>query len=320
MIIGFVKTNEWFRLCFFVVFFTAAGSVLSYFYILTDLFVEPNTKVAYTFLFGFVLMLSVDFFRKLTRAPSNKKLAIALLVSFLAIHYLRWTMYFAWQRSFDWTEDGLHPLFHFVDFMEYFWFLVNESAFPGNFFFRDLLRFNRNGWIFTFYDFELHLHGLMLLGIWLLEILVISGIGMLGMLLNRKFFLELYCSWATFKLLPYPFERFGEDELKRIEMEDLDAILTKTVGEGNTFAQIALCFAGKTKTDYIAIIDARVKKRGKIKYSRPKRVYYIGDENVEKMENTLKETHGLFFEKDRNTTNPGIELVQQITMQEKKGR
>lgn len=320
MIASFVKTQEWFRLLFFVVFFTAAGFVLSYFYNLSSLYFEPVTKVAFAFLLGVIFMILVDFLRKKVRAPSNKKLAVALFVSFIFIHYLRWTMHIAWLRSFDWTEDGLHPIRNFNFYMDYFWFLVNEGAFPGYFFLRDILRFNRTGWIFTIYDFELHLNGLLLLGVWLLEVLIISGLGFLGVLLNRKIFLELHCSWAKFKLLPYPFECFTDDDIKRIEMEDIEVILTKTVAEGNAFSQIALCFAGKTKTDYIAVVNATVGRKGKAKYKRPSTVYYIGDENVEKMESILKETHGLFFEKDRTTKNPGIELVQEIAKKENRGR
>ena len=319
MITGFVKTQEWFRLCFFIVFFTAAGFVLNFFYNLSSLYFEPATRVAFTFILGTLFMVLVDFFRKKVKVPSNKKLAIALFISFGALHYLRWTMYIAWLRSFDWTEDGLHPIFNFYMYMDYFWFLVNEGPFPGFFLLRDMLRFNSTGWVFTFYDFELHLHGLLLLGVWLSEVFVISGLGFLGILLNRKTFLELYCSWATFKLLPYPFECFTDEDMRRIEIEDIEVILTKTVAEGNTFSQIALCFAGKTKTEYIAVVNATIGRRGKPKYMRPKRVYFLGDEKVVKIESILKETHGLFFEKEKNSKNPGIELVEEIAKKEKKG-
>ena len=320
MIGGFVKTQEWFRLCFFIIFFTAAGFVLNYFYNLAGLLFEPNTRVAHAIILGILFMVLVNFLRKKVRAPSNKKLAVALFISFVVSHYLRWTMHLAWLRSFDWTEDGLHPLRNFYFYMDYFWHLVNEGAFPGFYFLRDMLRFNRSGWLFTFYDFELHLHGLLLLGVWLLEVLVISGLGFLGILLNRKIFLSPHCSWAKFQLLPYPFARFTDEDIKRIEAEDIEVILTKTFAEGEAFSQIALCFAGKTKTDYIAVVNATMGKRGKARYKKPRTVYFIGDENVEKMENLLKETHGQFLEKDKKNKNPGIELVKEITKKENKRR
>ena len=295
--------------------FVFTGFVLSFIYNTAGYyFFERHMKTLFSLIFGACLMLATNSLRKLLRIPDNFKLFCVFMAANMVIHYFRWTFHFTWLRSYDFVVGGLHPIFQFLGFMNYFWYVVTEGILPGFYFMFDLFRFNNIGWVFTFYDFELHLHGWLLMLVWLGELVIISGIGVVGVFLNKELYLDTWHTWARYKLLPYPFENFTPAEMERIESGKVDVILEKTIAAGNSFSQIAVCYAGKNKTEYIAVINARMNRKEKVVYARPKKVVVVGAERIEEMEAALKISHGEFFEDKKETApNPGIEIIKEIT-------
>ena len=311
---SFIKRAEWLRLIFFFVFFALFGVVASFFYnMVGTLYFDFGAKIFFSFVFGLTLMVFINFFRKSFRIPSNRKLLHTVISALVVIHFIRWSLHVTWLRSFDWTVGGLHPLFDFLSFMDYLWFIVIEGRLPGMHLVPNMSRFNYAGWVLVFYDFELHLRGVLLSSVWAIELFIISSIAVLGVYLSKDVFLHNHCAWARFEKLPYPFLEFTEADIWKIESGELEAITERTFAEGDVFSQVALVFAGKTKTEYIAVFSAKLNKRGKAIYSRPKEAIPIGLKEVENIELSLKETHAAFFDKKADDAhNPGIELVKDI--------
>ena len=311
---SFIKRTQWLRLVFFFILFVLLGVVLGFFYNLVgNLYFGNGAKIFSALVFGLVLMVFIMTMRKLFRIHSNLKLFYTVLGALVVIHFFRWSFHVTWLRSFDWTVDGLHPIFDFVGFMDYFWFIVNEGLLPGTHLVPNMFRFNDAGWMLVVYDFELHLRGTLLSLLWMVELVVISSITVIGAFMLKEIFLPDYHTWAKFEKLPYPFEVFTDDELKRIEEGELMLIAERTFAEGNVFSQIALVLAGKEKTEYIAVFLATLRKKGKVIYGPPSKIIPIGLEEIEKTVTSLKETHAIYFEKkDGTTENPGLELVKEI--------
>ena len=321
---NFIKRTEWLKLVFFFVLFAPLGIVLGFFYnMVGNLYFGYGTKVFSSLMFGLVLMFFVKIVRRLFRIQSDLKLFYTVLGALVVIHFLRWSFHVTWLRSFDWTVGGLHPLLDFVDFMDYFMLIVDEARLPGMHLAPNMFRFNDIGWVLEVYDFELHLRGTLLSILWTVEFVAISGIAMIGAFMIKEVYLPSHHDWARYEKLPYPLEIFTDDDLERIEAGEVTVITERTFAEGNDFSQVALVYAGKTKTGYVAVYLATLDKKGRASYGPPSRMIYVGLEEVEKIEISLKETHASFFEKkDGTVENPGIELVKKIAKKTKnvKGR
>ena len=305
---------------FFFVLFTLLGVVLSFFYnMVGNLYFGHGTKIFSAFVFGFLLLVFIKTVRRLFRIHSNLKLFYTVLGALVVIHFFRWSFHVTWLRSFDWTVEGIHPLLDFFGFLDYFWVILNEGPLPGIHLVSNIFRFNDIGWVLEVYDFELELRGTLLAFLWMLELVVISGIAMYGAFMLREVYLPGYYTWARFEKLPYPFAKFTGDELERVENGELELISERTFAEGNVFSQVALVYAGKTKTEYIAVYLAKLGKKGKVTYGSLSRLIPIGREEIEKIEISLKETHATFFEKkEGKDENPGIELVKKIAKKSRK--
>ena len=317
---NFIKRTLWLRLVFFFVLFALLGAVLSFFYNLVgNLYFGYGAKIFTTLVFGLVLMVFIKSVRRLFRIHSNLKLFYTVLGALIVIHFFRWSFHVTWLRSFDWTVDGLHPLFDFVGFMDYFWYIVTEGRLPGMHLAPNMFRFNDVGWLLTVYDFELQLRGTLLALVWTVEFVVISGMAVLGVFMLKETYLYNHYTWAIFERLPYPFEIFTDKDLKGIEEGELELITERTFAEGNVFSQVALVYAGKAKTEYIAVFLAKLGKKGKVTYGPPSRVIPVGVEEIGKIEMSLKETHATFFDKkDSTAENPSIELVKKIAKKSSK--
>ena len=311
---NFIKKAEWLRLVFFFVLFSALGIVLSFFYNLVgNLYFGLGTKVFSALLFGLILMVFTRITRRLFRIKSNLKLFYTMLGALAVVHFFRWSFHITWLRSFDWTVGGLHPITDFVGFMDYFWLIVNESRLPGMHLVPNMFRFNDTGWVLEVYDFSLSLRGWLLSLLWIIELVAMSGIAVMGAFKLKEIYLPNHYNWAKFEKLPYPFERFTDEDLEKIEQGELELITERTFAEGDVFSQVALVYSGKTKTEYITFYSANLRKRGKPVYGPPSRLIPIGLEEVEKIEMSLKETHATFFDKkDGAGENPGMELVKKI--------
>ena len=318
-VFDFIKRTEWLRLIFFFILFSITGIVLSFFYnMIGNLFFGHGTKVFSALMFGLLMMIFVKAVRRLFRIQSNLKLFYTVLGALIVIHFFRWSFHVTWLRSFEWTVGGLHPLFDFFGFMDYFFFIINESRLPGMHLAPNMFRINDIGWMLQIYDFELELRGWLLSFLWMIELILISGISILGVFMLKEVFLPGYYTWARFEKLPYPFAKFTDADLKRIENGELELITERTIAEGNVFSQIALVYAGKVKTEYIVFFLAELGKKGKVTYSPPSRIVNIGAEEVEKIEASLKETHAAFFDKKESPVeNPGLELVTKIAKKSK---
>ena len=301
-------------MAFFFVLFAFLGVVLSFFYnLIGNLYFGVITKVISSLIFGLIMMVFVKTVRRFFRIHNNLKLFYTVLGALVVIHFFRWSLHITWLRSFEWTVGGLHPIFNFVGFMDYFWFLVNESRLPGMHLVPNMFRFNDIGWTLEIYDFQLELRGALLSLLWTVELVVISAIAMFGVFMLKEVYLHNHYDWARFERLPYPFEIFTDEDLERIEEGELTTITERTFAEGNFFSQVALVHAGKVKTEYITVFLATLGKKGKVFYGPPSRVIPVGVEEIEKIEMSLKETHATFFDnKDSTASNPGIELVEKI--------
>ena len=311
---NFIKRAQWLRLIFFFVLFAFLGVVLSFFYnLIGNLYFGVGAKMFSALAFGLIMMVFIKTVRRLFRIHSNLKLFYTVLGALAVIHFFRWSFHVTWLRSFDWTVGGLHPLADFVGFVDYFWFIFNESLLPGMHLVPNMFRFNDIGWVLEVYDFQLVLRGTLLASLWTAELVMISAIAMLGVFMLKEIYLHNHYTWARFEKLPYPFAVFTDEDLARIEEGELELITERTFAEGNVFSQIALVYAGKAKTEYVAFFLAKLGKKGKVVYGPPGRLVPVGVEEVEKIEMSLKETHATFFEKKESASeNPGIELVKEI--------
>ena len=317
---SFIKRHEWLRLIFFFVLFAFLGIVLSFFYnLIGNLYFGVGVKVFSALVFGLVMMFFIKSVRRLFRIHSTLKLFYTVLGALAIIHFFRWSFHITWLRSFEWTVGGLHPVLNFVGFMDYLGYIVTEGLLPGTHLVPNMFRFNDIGWVLEVYDFSLELRGTLLSVLWTLELVVISGIAIIGVFMLKETFLPNHYTWARFERLPYPFEKITSDDLKEIEEGALELITERTFAEGNIFSQVALVYAGKVKTEYIAVFLATLGKKGKVTYSPPSRVIHVGLEEVEKIEMSLKETHATFFDKKESADeNPGIELVKKIAKKSSK--
>ena len=319
-VINFIKRTEWIRIVIFFVLFSSLGIVLGFFYNLVgNLYFGHGAKLLSALLFGIIMMIFIKTIRRLFRIHSTLKLFYTVLGALIVIHFFRFSFHITWLRSFEWTVGGLHPLLDFFGFIDYFFFIINESRLLGMHLAPNMLRINDIGWVLEIYDFELVLRGTLLSFVWMAELIFISGVAALGVFMLKEVFLPGYYTWAKFEKLPYPFAMFSDDELIRIGEGELELITERTIAEGDVFSQIALVYAGKIKTEYIVFYLAKLGKKGKVSYSTPSRVVKIGQEEVEKIEMSLKETHATFFAKKEGTVeNPGIELVEKIATKSKR--
>ena len=315
-LIGFVKRAQWLKLIVFFALFVSLGVVLSFFYnMVGTLFFGFGLKLLAALLFGLLLMFFVDLARKLLRISSNLKLFYVVIAGFLVIHFARWSLHVTWLRSFDWTVDGLHPLFNFASFIDYFWSIITESRMPAMHLVPDMFRFNESGWVLTVYDFEIHLRGTLLGVIWALEYALITGVAAAGVFLNKKVFVPGHYTWAKFELLPYPFLEFTDEDVSMLESGALEVVTERPLAEGDAFSQLAVVLAGKSKTEFLAVIPALVGKKGRVSRKKPREVIYVGYDEVEKIQMSLKETHAEFFEKkDLPSINPGIKIAKEIAL------
>ena len=317
---SFIKRNEWFRLVIFFPLFTSLGVVLGFFYNLVgNLYFGHGAKIFSALMFGFVLMFFIKTVRRLFRIHNSLRLFYAVLGALVVIHFFRWSFHVTWLRSFDWTAGGLHPLLNFVGFMDYFIFIVDEGRLPGMHLVPNMFRYNDIGWVLEVYDFELHMRGMLLSVLWMVEFATISGIAVLGAFMLKEDYLPSHHNWARYEKLPYPFEIFTDDDLVKIEAGEITVITERTFAEGNDFSQVGLVYAGKVKTEYVVVFLAKLDKKGRASYGPPSRFIYVGLEEVDKIETSLKETHASFLEKkDSTVENPGLELVKNIAGKSKK--
>ena len=314
--LSFVKRAQWLKLVFFFAIFVPFGVAISFFYnMVGTLYFGHFNKIAAAFLFGLVLMFFTDLSRKLLRIQSSLKLFYVVIAALLVIHFARWSLHVTWLRSFDFTVDGHHPLHDFADFAGYYWSIITESRLPAMHLVPDMFRFNDAGWVLAVYDFEIHLRGTLLAVIWVLEYALITGFAVWGVFLNKKLFVPGHCTWAKYVLLPYPFPAFTSEDIARLESGELEVITERTIAEGDEFSQVAIVYAGKSKTEYLAIVPSYVGKRGKVIHKKPKELVYVGFDEAEKIQLSLKETHAYFFERsDLPSTNPGIRIVEEIAL------
>ena len=288
---------------------------MSFFYNLVgNLYFGLGVKLASSLVFGLLLMLFIKSVRRLFRIHNNLKLFYTVLGALFIIHFFRWSFHITWLRSFEWTVGGLHPILDFFAFMDYFWLIFNESLLPGMHLVSNMLRINDLGWVLEIYDFELVLRGSLLSLIWTAELALISGIAVLGVFMLKEIYIHNHYDFARFEKLPYPFMIFTDEDLTKIEEGELELITERTFAEGDVFSQLALVYAGKTKTEYISVFSATLGRKGKVNYGPASRIIPVGKEEVEKIESSLKETHATFFDnKETKVENPGLELVKEIT-------
>ena len=311
-VFSFIKKAQWLRLVFFFVPFTVLGIALSFFYNLVgNLYFGLGAKVFSAFLFGIILMVFTRTVRRLFRIHNSLLLFYTVLGALVVIHFFRWSFHITWLRSFDWTVGGLHPIGDFVGFVDYFLQITNEARLPGMHLVSNMFRFNDIGWVLEVYDFSLSLRGWLLSLVWIIEMVAMSILPMIGAFKLKEIYLPNHYNWAKFEKLPYPFEKFTEEDLEKITQGKLELITERTFAEGDVFSQIGLVYSGKVKTEYITFYPAKLRKKRPV-YGPPCRLIPIGLEEVEKIEKSLKETHAAFFKKEEKDENPGMALVEKI--------
>lgn len=315
----FYAGARWLRLLLFCVLLFAAAVSLGFGYnLIGNLYFGALESVLAAFLFGLALLLLVHFLRLFLRIPGNLGVFYAVIGVMLAANFFRWSLHVAWLRTFDWTADGLHPVSDFWRFMGYFWQVLTESRMPATHLVPDMLRFNETGWELNVSDFHVHLSGGLLAAIWALEFAIISGMPAAGAFLSKRVFLPGHFAWARFVPMKYPFAEFGPADIERLRHGDLEAITDRTLAEGDSFSQVALVYAGKARTGYAAIFNSKLDDKGNIVAGAPAAVVDIGEENVEKMLVSLKETHAEFFEKkEEQARRDGLGIVREIALESK---
>ena len=127
----------------------------------------------------------------------------------------------------------------------------------------------------------------LLWAFWAGEFLIIFAAPVIAAFMFDGIFLYRYNSWANPRHFPYTFLRFGPEERERISAGDINVILRQPLAVSSDFSTIALLYADGAPTEYIAVYDASLAKKGSVNHSNPSKAIKLTPERIVELEQRL---------------------------------
>ena len=274
----------------FIFFYALFGFALCYTYLFAgNMYGSWQLKVFLTFVYPLVMIYLAHSLRRILRIQQNRQIAVVIVVTILFINIFKWLSYTAWMYSFQWVVGGLHPFTHTLPFLRSVLDFIMQPI-ASFMFWMGLVD---EGWVVYMGEFEYTLHGNMLLAVWVLEFLIISVPPVFGAYIQKAIFLPDNGNWAILVKLPYAFKYFTPEDIAEIENKGADVIHNTPLSEDVKFTQVAKCYSGRRLSNYIAVCNATVNEKGKVKYERPNKIINIGEDSILILEAALKQTHDI---------------------------
>jgi len=258
--------------------YTFGGIIVAYLYIaIPGLVGEVHVSIIATFVFTAILYGAIAILRRVFKITSNAGVLIVALIGTVFIYY------FAWVFHVVFMFFGHNPFTELGNFLSETILLVFRSPEPIN----DLIYFIR---MLNEQGLEIgdnYYYGLLLGVFWVGEFLIIFAAPVIAAFMFDGIFLYSYNTWANPRHFPYTFLRFGPEERERISAGDTDVILYQPMAVSSDFSTIALLYADGARTEYIAVYDASLGKKGSVNHSNPSRAIQLTPERIAELEQKL---------------------------------